>query len=553
MEGNALKNKIIIIISAILLVVLITSVSVMGVNYSKIYRGISSEGIPLGGLTQKDAEEKLNTFFSETPVVKLKSGNDKIELNFADYGEYNFKKTAQDAYKTGRKNLFDKIFTFSTPFVKRNVNLISNISEESVKDKISEFQSGIPDAYIDTSYEIDGDKLIIYPGKSGKTIDTDKTLKEVLKAFSSAFSSAFTKEIEVSTKDKKYDGIDINKIYKEVHSKPVNASVDEKTEKITPSKNGYDFDVKKAKQIIKNANESDIIEIDLLVTEPEITLDMLTNKFFKDTIATYKTYYSTADSNRASNVSLAASKINGTVLNPGEVFSYNGVVGNRTASAGFKSAHVYVGSNVVDGIGGGICQVSSTLYNAVLYSNLGIVSRTNHSLPVSYVPKGQDATVSWGTIDFKFKNTLSKPIKISADASGGVCTVSILGTKENNYKINVLNTTVSTIPFETEYTEDETLSPGTEKIIQRGVNGCVVVSARQVIENGKVIKTESLPKSTYLPTKQKVLRNTKTATTEPEVPAPPVEETPEESTEPTPELPETPDETEQPEKEVTEE
>ena len=150
----------------------------------------------------------------------------------------------------------------------------------------------------------------------------------------------------------------------------------------------------------------------------------LKNDLPKGKICSYTTYYKTSQYNRTVNLTLATKAINGAVVQPGETFSFNNTVGPRTAARGYKVAIVYSGGKMVYGIGGGICQVSSTLYNTVLNGGFQVVERWQHSLPVSYVPSGKDATVSWGSADFRFKNNKSYAIKIVATASGGTLTVS---------------------------------------------------------------------------------------------------------------------------------
>lgn len=146
-------------------------------------------------------------------------------------------------------------------------------------------------------------------------------------------------------------------------------------------------------------------------------------------LGTCTTSYSASNKNRSTNIRLAATAINGTVLQPGESFSFNQVVGKRTAARGYKVAGIFSGGKADTGIGGGICQVSSTLFNAALLSNMTITSRTSHGLAVSYLPAGRDATVSWGGPEFKFKNSLSYPVKITAgyDSIKGILTINILG------------------------------------------------------------------------------------------------------------------------------
>ena len=373
-----------------------------------------------------------------------------------------------------------------------------------LKAQVSDFQLSLKNPYMEDSYEINENILTIYTGHGGTTLDFEATYKKLTDAIGQNKNIT----IDAVTETTPYKGVDIDKIYKEVYRKVQNASYNPETKELTAHKDGYDFNKEKARELLLNAEENSVYEIELIVTKPEITAEMLSLTIFDTAVSSYSTNYNANEHGRSSNIRLAASKINGTILQPGEVFSYNQTVGNRTASAGFKVAHVYIGNTVADGIGGGICQVSSTLYNAVLYANLGIVERLNHSIPVSYVPKGQDATVAWPNIDFKFKNTLDYPVKIEATASGGVCTVKIMGYKKNDCSVKIINSVSKINNFKTVYSEDSSLEPGTEKIIQKGTDGSVIKTQRQIIKDGKVLKTENLPTSNYLSIEQKIARNT---------------------------------------------
>ena len=159
---------------------------------------------------------------------------------------------------------------------------------------------------------------------------------------------------------------------------------------------------------------------------------MIGTEAFPDLLGEFSTRYSVSDRDRTTNLRLAANKVNGTVLMPGETFSYNTVVGERTIAAGYKEAPIYVSGQVVDGLGGGICQISSTIYNAVVYANLDIVERSNHQFVPSYVTASRDATVVYGSLDFKFKNNRNYPIKILVTVSNGVADCKIYGLKQDN-------------------------------------------------------------------------------------------------------------------------
>lgn len=149
---------------------------------------------------------------------------------------------------------------------------------------------------------------------------------------------------------------------------------------------------------------------------------------YGQTLGTCTTSFARSNTNRNTNIQLATKACNGYVIEPGATFSFNTVVGQRTAARGYKEAGVYVNGQTDTGIGGGICQVSSTLFNAALEANMTIVARRAHSLPVSYLPRGRDAAVSWGGPEFKFKNPYDYPVMIGTYYDkGGKLTMSILG------------------------------------------------------------------------------------------------------------------------------
>lgn len=200
----------------------------------------------------------------------------------------------------------------------------------------------------------------------------------------------------------------------------------------------------------------------------------------------------------STNLRLAASKINGTVLLPNEEFSYNSVVGERTINAGYKMAATYSNGAVVDGLGGGICQISSTLYDAVVMANLKITTRRNHQFVTSYVPAGKDATVVWGSQDFKFVNSRKNPVRITATVQGGVATVQVWGIKEEvEYDISIETKKIATIEPTTQYVQDPSLPAGQQKVVQAGSNGRKVEAYKVTKLNGQVVSTTLLSRDTY--------------------------------------------------------
>ena len=193
----------------------------------------------------------------------------------------------------------------------------------------------------------------------------------------------------------------------------------------------FNVSVDEAKAILGDQSAEEYT-IPLKTLYPSVTTNMIGTEAFPDLLSSFSTRYSTSDRDRTTNLQLAANKINGTVLMPGETFSYNKVVGERTIAAGYKEAPIYVSGEVVDGLGGGICQITSTLYNAVVYANLEVTQRSNHQFVPSYVGASRDATVVYGSIDFQFKNNRNYPIKIVCSVSGGIAQFQIYGMKQDD-------------------------------------------------------------------------------------------------------------------------
>lgn len=288
-----------------------------------------------------------------------------------------------------------------------------------------------------------------------------------------------------------------------------------------------------AKKIIEE--EKNEYTIPLKITIPNITTDKLGSEAFPDLLGSYSTKYDGGNSDRTTNLRLAVGKLNGTVVNPGQTFSYNATLGERSIAAGYKEAKVYQGGKVVDGIGGGICQISSTLYNAVVYANLEVVSRRNHGFMTSYASAGRDATVVYGAIDFKFKNTRKYPIKIVGSVKNGIAKIDIYGVKEDpEYKVEFQTSVTDTIPYTVTYIDDETLPVGKEVVEQKGANGCKSVTYKVLYLNGAAVSKKMLSSDRYNAMERVIRRGAATQTTEPVQQPATVEPTPQPTPEPTP-------------------
>ena len=271
------------------------------------------------------------------------------------------------------------------------------------------------------------------------------------------------------------DAIDLLAIHENIYTEPKNAYFTTEPYAVYPEVTGVDFDINKVQNTIDEnpLQEEYIVKLDYYT--PEITTDDLGMEAFPDLLATYSTRYDASNTNRTTNLRLASNKINGTVIMPGEVFSYNKVVGRRTIAAGYKEAAIYSNGEVTQGLGGGICQISTTLYNAAVGADLKITERRNHMFVPSYVDGGMDATVVYGSQDFKFVNTRDYPIKIESSVSGGIARVKVYGLRtDNEYKITIES-----------------------KTVKNSSNSFVVEAYKVYRQDGEVIKRERISRDTY--------------------------------------------------------
>ena len=555
-HGKEKSNKKVIIICSIIAIIIVIAIlstifALINSKNEKMLNGISINGISVSGKDKDEVKEilseKIEAKKTEDLVVKLDAKTEegaeyKGVISFEQLQlNYKLDEAIEKAYNIGRdSNIFVNNFNIvKTFFAKNNIEIPYEYNEEELNKQIDTINGQIPGAVIESSYDIDEDKkeLVITKGKEGLEVDPELLKQEVENEIKNVESGK--KEINLSTKNKEPNQINLDKIYSEIHTEPQNAYYTQNPFTLYPHVDGIDFAIsmEEAKKILEENKEEYIIP--LKITHPEITTDKIGSEGFPDLLAEFSTNYNPGAKDRTTNLRLASNKINNTVVLPGETFSYNKVVGKRTTEAGYKEAPSYAGGKVVNDIGGGICQITSTLYNAVVLANLDIVSRSNHQFVPSYVKAGRDATVVYGAIDFKFKNTRKYPIKIKSTVSGGVARVQIYGMKEETeYELKIETKITGSIPMKTVYEDDPTLEKGKEKVEQKGHNGTYSEAYKVVYLNGKVVSRTLLSKDKYNQMSTIIKRGTKG------VEAPPVEpEVPQEPDVPTnPEIPEKPEE-----------
>ena len=498
--------SIIFFIVFLLASVFSTVFAFINVNNTTFVSGISILGIDVSGLSKDDAKQKVTDDVSNrlsTDVIFKHNDETYTLLPSSVGGSFDIDKVIDDAYSVGRNgNIFQNNFAILNAMI-NSKNFIPDFSfnSDSFDNSISQMNSNFADGIVEPSYDISGNNLIIKSGKNGNIVDSDKIKSLFVDKL--IFVPYNTDSIEFPVFSKEANKIDIDAIHSEIYKEAQDASYTTNPYAVYPSSNGLDFNISidEAKALI--TGDKDSYTIPLKTLYPNVKTSDIGIEAFPNLLSSYSTSFASSSSNRATNVSLATNKINGKVLMPGEVFSFNGTVGKRTPQAGFKVAGVYMNGQVATDYGGGICQVSSTLYNAVLRANLEIVDRSNHMFEVGYVPIGTDATVSWGAPDFKFKNSRSYPIKIVTSSSNRKCVVKFYGLKESEeYDIEIVSYRTGSVPYRTTYTTDSSLAAGQQKVIQRGSNGAKSVAYRIRKKNGQVISKELLSKDTYDPHNQ---------------------------------------------------
>ena len=483
-EAKTNKSDVLVIFGILLAIVilLVTVVygtfSIMTEKSTTIAKGVYIKNIDVSGLTREQAKEKINNYISSVipEEIKLTHNGFETSLSTSQLSIYfNTDEAVDMAYNIGKTgNIFQKNLTIlQTRLSKTTIDPGFSIDMNQLKKDLEDISSKLPDKIIESSCYIDGNKLIITKGKAGKTVKVDDSAKYIKQAINDL--KIENNSLELLTEDSTPKEIDLDAVYNEIHKEPVNAYYSQNPYVVHPSENGMDFSITldEAKNMLKE--EKDEYVVPLKVLYPSVTTNMIGTEAFPDLLSEFSTKYAASNKNRTTNLILAAKKINGTVLMPGETFSYNKVVGARTIQAGYKEAPIYVSGRVEDGIGGGICQITTTLYNAVVYANLDIVERSNHQFVPSYAGPSRDATVVYGAIDFKFKNNRDYPIKIACSVSGGIANFKIWGLKsDNDYEVQISSRTTgktSTAIYSEAY-----------KILKK---------------NGNVVSTTLLSKDTY--------------------------------------------------------
>lgn len=427
-----------------------------------------------------------------------------------------------------------------------------NLDTEEIHALIEQTAREVESERIEPTIEVDeqAKQIVVHTGSPATSLNVEGLYSAVLERFSTGDLT----DLEYDYDAEPVTPVDLQEYYDKYCSETKDAYYDEEKKELVKEVNGYGFDVQHYQQELAMAEPNSTVTIQVEPVEPEVTLEELEKVYFADVLGSCDSTH-TNNAGRTKNLELACKAIDGMILNPGEEFSFNKVVGERTPEKGYQPAIVYVTGGASESeTGGGVCQVASTIYTSCLLANLQVTERAPHMYLVTYVQAGMDATIYWGSLDFKFKNSTDYPLRIDASVSGGYCHIKLVGTEPEDKDYDHVVLRHDTINSKAPKTVGE---DGKEITIVKGggvdengnaidiainadgeyfklgaikegaYTGYTVVAYRDFVDkDGKVLKTETLHTDVYNS------RNTKYALTPYTPPEEPEPEEPEEPVDP---------------------
>lgn len=460
--------------------------------YAKTY----INGIDVGGMKTAEAAETVGMRLSD----KYKAATVNVSLNDSTYAV-----DVSGALSFDVEDEIQKIQDDSHRFWKRGYELLRSlvdsrsykvypaVQEEQIRTAVTDSEPGSMSMGGEMDgYKIEGEELVVIKGQGSYTVDADR-LSELIAGNLSKGDYTSVVECPITSSD-----VDIDLIYEKLHTEAKEPSLDpDNNYEVTEGQDGLDFDLEGARALLAAAKDGEEVRIPLIYTRASMTTEEYKELLFRDEVSSYTTDVSGSD-NRKANVALAAKACEDIIIMPGERFSFNEQVGETTKEKGYLPAPAYVSGKSVMGYGGGVCQISSTMYMAVLYANLQINERHSHPHPATYVPVGLDATVAYGSCDLVFTNNMEYPIKISMSYANGKASCVIRGTVTEKFKVELYAELIDTEPYETKYELDSALAEDEKKLETSGSNGTTYQSYRRVYDaSGNVISDAPEAKSKY--------------------------------------------------------
>ena len=502
LDPNRTTNKAPLIVLAVLVAVVIAAagaVCAIARSSDSFFPGSAIAGVDIAGLKAEEAAEKtVRDVLSRE--FRLQLGEDELTLTAGDLAAYREEDIADivlAVYEIQHKAGF---LSGGMAYVKgllgqNTLTYVLPYDATALEAAAAELKKTYDRAPLDASFALEGTSLTVTVAREGQDIDAAALTQMLANAVSMTDGNAV--DLNVSFGAVPAKTLTAREIHDQIAGEMKNAGFDPVTQTITPESLGAGFDIAAAQKILDAAAPGQTLTIPATIEYPQVTAAELEQVLFRDVLGECRTHVS-GTAARINNVKLSAQKINGYIMNTGDVFSYNETVGKRTEAAGFQPAPAYVRGETVDEVGGGICQTSSTLYLACLRANLEITERYAHRYVPAYIDWGMDATVSWGGPDYKFTNNTLYPMKIVTEYKGGYLTVRILGTNADGSYARMTNETLSKTDWETVYQEDPAIAPGKQEVKTTAYTGYKVKTYRHVYDkNGNLISSAYEATSDY--------------------------------------------------------
>ena len=480
-----------------------------------IYQGVRMGECDLSGMDRAEARSALEAVYGGAQldqVIDIQVGNQTFALTAQECGlAYDIPSSIDLAFAYGRQgSVIDRARQYwGTRFHPVQLELVTVLDSNVLSSRVEEIASAVEQPMAPSAHSYADGVITLDKGQTGYSLNKEA----LLEALDTKLRTADFTPAEGALKESHPQALSAETIAQSVNTEVVQTALDLESDPtgntIRAGTQGVHVEISALQTAINSSNRHETVQCTL--TNPDYTVSEYKALLFRDVLGQCTTDFNPGNKGRTTNVLLATDFCNGVILMPGDVFSYNDTVGPRTYERGFKDATIYVGNSAEDGVGGGICQVTSTIYYAALRADLKIVERYAHSREVTYVPKGEDATVAWGSKDFKFENNTGFPMKVVTSHKSNNLTVKLYGTNLNNKTVKIETTVLSKTPFEVVYKVDETLAPGTEKVDSNGYTGYQTESYRVVYIDGVEVSRTFENKSTYKKYDKVILHNPKPA------------------------------------------